>query len=56
MDGILFDNPIRTGKVRKNVNWCQYPRGLVTVGRHRFYGYSITESIKIWRRNNPIKK
>jgi len=51
----LFETPIKSGKVRKNVSWYLYRNGTLNINGTRFLFYRIKDAIKIWRKNNPIK-
>lgn len=52
---LLFDSPIKTGKVRKDTYYYMYRNGMIEIKGTRFYLYSITNAIKKWRQDNPIK-
>ena len=49
---ILFDNPIRMGKVRNGVNWEQYRNGVINIAGQKYSGYSIKEAVALWRKQN----
>ena len=49
---ILFDNPIRMGKVRNGVNWEQYRNGIINIAGQKYSGYSIKEAVYLWRKQN----
>ena len=51
----LFDTPIRSGKVRKDVWYHQYPNGVININGNKYIGYSIKEAISIFRKNYPIR-
>ena len=48
----MFDNPIKKVKVRNGIYAYKYPNGCVNIAGHKFYLYSMTEAIKIWRSKN----
>ena len=48
----LFDTPIKSKKVRKNVTAYQYRNGCININGEKFFFYSMTEAIKIWRSKN----
>ena len=52
----LFATPIRSGKVRKDVWYHQYPNGVININGHKFIDYPIKWAVHIWRKQNPIKK
>ena len=49
----LFATPIRSRKVRKNVTAFQYSNGCININGMRYFEYSMTDAIKIWRQSNP---
>jgi len=51
----LFEQPIRSGKVRENVYWNQYRNGIINIQGKKFCFYTIKEAISIWRSENPIQ-
>jgi hypothetical protein len=54
----LFENPILKKQVSKNVFAYKFRNGLILIKNvyynieKRFYGYTMTESIKIYRKEN----
>jgi hypothetical protein len=48
----LFETPIRSGKIRKDVYYHQYRNGTININGEKFLLYSIKEAVKIWRKNN----
>lgn len=48
----LFDNPIRSKQVRKGVTAYQYRNGCININGQKFFDYSMTDAIKLWRQNN----
>lgn len=51
----LFEAPIKTQQIRKNVFLNKYRNGLININGQKFIGYSIKDAVKIYRQNNPIK-
>ncbi len=51
----LFDTPIRSGKIRKNVYYYKYRNGVINIQGEKFCLYSIRDAVKIWRRKHPLK-
>lgn len=49
----LFDNPVRSKEVRKDVIAYMYWNGIIQIGQTRYVLYSMTEAIKKWRKGNP---
>lgn len=47
----LFENPVKSRKVRKNVYAYLYPNGIINIAGIKYQGYSITEAIKKFRQN-----
>jgi hypothetical protein len=45
----LFATPIRAKKIRKNVTAYQYENGCININGEKFFFYSMTEAIRIWR-------
>ncbi len=52
----LFETPIRSGKVRKDVYYHQYRNGTININGKKYLLYSIKDAVKIWRHKNPINK
>lgn len=50
----LFDAPVKSKKVRKNITAHLYRTGIININGDKFSGYSLTQAIKIFRKNNPI--
>lgn len=48
----LFETPIASRKVRKNVTAYKYRNGCININGEKFFFYSMTEAIKIWRSKN----
>ena len=51
----LFENPIKSVKVRKNIYAHLYRNGCINIAGTKYFDYSIKEAIKIYRRKNPLK-
>ena len=51
----LFDTPIRQRKVRNGIYAYQYRNGVININGTKYMEYSMTEAIKKWRSQNPIK-
>jgi hypothetical protein len=56
----IFDNPLSKRKVRNGVYAYLYRTGLICIGNYslgfeRYYMYTMTEAIKIWRSKNQLK-
>lgn len=52
----LFEQPIRSGKIRKGVWYFQYKSGNINILGTKFIDYSIKDAVKKWRKDNPIKR
>ncbi|MBP7845826.1 MAG: hypothetical protein KA007_00110 [Candidatus Pacebacteria bacterium] len=50
----LFSTPISTTKVRNGVNAYKYSNGVININGSKYLMMSVTDAVKIWRRNNPI--
>lgn len=50
----LFATPISKTKVRKGVYAYKYHNGCINIEGEKFFDYSVTDAIKIWRSKNPI--
>jgi hypothetical protein len=48
----LFNSPIRSKKVRVGVYAYQYQNGTINIQGSKYIGYSMTESIRLWRKSN----
>jgi hypothetical protein len=48
----LFETPIASRKVRKDVTAYKYRNGCININGEKFFFYSMTEAIKIWRGKN----
>ncbi len=53
---ILFEDPIRSGQIRKNIYYYQFRTGIIYIKGIIYSGYSIKDAIKLWRKQNPITK
>lgn len=51
----LFDTPIKEKKVRNGVTAYQYKNGTININGKKYVMYSMTEAIKKFRKDNPIK-
>lgn len=51
----LFDTPIRSGKVRNGVYYHQYRNGTINIMGEKYVGYSIKDSISLYRKKYPKK-
>lgn len=51
----LFSTPLKTRRVKEGIFAHQYPNGTININGQKFVGYSMTEAIKIWRKNNKKK-
>lgn len=49
----LFDQPIRSGKVRKGVRYYQYGNGTINIMGQKYLGYSIRDAIALYRKKFP---
>ena len=47
--------PVKTVKVRKNIEANIHSNGCITIDGMKFLGYSIKEAISKWRKQNPLK-
>lgn len=48
----LFDTPIASKKVRKDVTAYRYRNGTININGEKFIFYSMTDAIKLWRQKN----
>ena len=53
MNVCLFENPIKSKKVREGVFAHQYPNGTININGVKYQGYSMTEAIKRFRQQYP---
>ena len=51
----IFNPPIRSKKARIGITAYLYNTGIVAIDGQKYSGYSMTEAIWLWRRENPIK-
>ena len=51
----LFENPIKSVKVRKNVTAKVYINGCININGVKYFGYSLTQAVRLYRRQYPIK-
>ena len=51
----LFSTPMRKKKVRQNVYVNQYCNGTININGEKYVMYSMTDAIRKWRHDNPIK-
>ena len=51
----LFENPIKTKTVRRDVNAYVYINGCINIAGTKYFLHSLTEAIRIWRSKNPIR-
>jgi len=51
----LFDSPIKSKKVRKGITAYQYKNGTININGVKYLFYSMTEAIKKFRKQYPIK-
>lgn len=49
---MLFENPIKIVKVRQNLYAYKHPNGCINIDGKKYFGYSMTEAIKIYRKLN----
>lgn len=48
----LFDKPIKRRKVRNGIYAYRYPNGCINIEGQKYFFYSMTEAIKLWRQKN----
>jgi len=53
---MIFNNPIRSGKVRNGINWYQYKNGTIVIEKQKYIFYSIKEAIAKYRKQFPKYK
>lgn len=46
----LFDTPICSKKVRKNVTAYQYRNGVINIAGRKYISYSMTNAIRLFRK------
>jgi hypothetical protein len=49
----LFNNPIKSKKVRNGVTAYAYSNGVININGQKYIGYSLTEAIKKYRKTFP---
>ena len=49
----LFEKPIRSKKVRDRLYAYQYRNGCVNIDGQKYYGFSMTDAIKLYRQKFP---
>lgn len=49
----LFEDPIKSGKVRNGVWYHKYRNGVINIMGEKYVGYSIKDAIKLWRDKHP---
>jgi hypothetical protein len=48
----LFNTPISRTKVRNGIYAYKYSDGIININGKKYIGYSVTEAIKLYRKNN----
>jgi len=51
----LFNTPIKSKKVRNGIIAYQYSNGVINIVGQQYVMYSMTEAIKKFRKNFPIR-
>lgn len=51
----LFETPVRQRKVRNNVIAYQYRNGTININGQKYVMYSMSDAIKKFRRDFPVK-
>lgn len=51
----MFDSPIRTKKVRKGVYAHQFRNGCININGQKYFEYSMTEAISLFRKQFPAR-
>lgn len=51
----LFSTPIKEKKVRNGITAYQYCNGTINIDGKKYVGYSMTEAIRIFRKDVPAK-
>ena len=51
----LFESPIKSKKVREGITAYQYRNGVINIDGQKYLLYSMTEAIKQFRKNFPLK-
>jgi hypothetical protein len=49
----LFENPIRKRKVRDGLYAYKYINGCVNIDGQKYYGWSMTDAIRLYRQKFP---
>lgn len=49
----LFETPIRSKKVRNGLYAHQYRNGCINIDDQKYYGFSMTDAIKLYRQKFP---
>jgi hypothetical protein len=52
----LFETPIKSVKVRNGIYAHQYKNGVININGAKYVCYSMTDAIRKYREENPIKK
>lgn len=49
----LFERPIKSTKVRNGLYAHQYRNGCINIDGQKYYGFSMTDAIKLYRQKFP---
>lgn len=52
----LFATPIKSKKVRNGVIAYAYHNGVININGSKYMEYSMTDAIKLWRKQNRLRK
>jgi len=50
----LFSTPIKSVKVKDGIYAHQYPNGVININGCKYMCYSMTEAIKLYKKNDTI--
>jgi hypothetical protein len=53
---MMLEIPVRQRKVRKDLIAYQYANGCVVIGEMRYYLYSLSDAIRKYRQDYPIRR
>lgn len=52
----LFEKPLRSRKVRNNIYAYQYRSGVININGQKYLEYSLSDAIKLFRKQFPFKR
>jgi hypothetical protein len=52
----MFESPIKQKEVRNGVYAYQYKNGVINIEGQKYFGYSMTDAIRNFRKHFPARK